>query len=109
MGNSTSDATITVLCKCQNEMKSTTPGDIYQRRIRCCHCDSSMPHAAVMFHCSQKNNYHKNAYDLCEECAKKKALKVSCQNCNKIRMNKLLINNKHKHSQCNQCNKYVQQ
>ena len=106
MGNSVSDKTLTVLCKCGAEMKSTTPSDIYQRRIPCCYCKKSIAHAGIMFHCNKSNKYHKNGYDLCEQCAKKKAIKVFCKNCNKIEMDKISLKNNN--LKCNQCNKNIQ-
>eukprot|EP01084_Bolivina_argentea_P199909 341947_1 len=62
-----------------------------------------MPHVAIMFHCSKSNQYHKNPYDLCEACSKKKSLKVLCKHCEKIKMDKIPISSKHKASICNQC------
>jgi len=98
MGNSVSDATITVLCKCGQEMKSSTPEKVYQKRYPCSVCHASIPHAGVLFH-------HCN-YDLCEQCAKKKAIKVFCKHCDKTEMEKSRLNNNN--LSCDQCKKRIQ-
>eukprot|EP01084_Bolivina_argentea_P012210 22891_1 len=108
MGNSISDSSITVLCNCQNELTSSTPGDIYHQRIRCCACNISIPHAGIMFHCPNSNKFnHKYRYDLCKSCSIQNALKVSCKHCDKSKMQKIHINNKRKNLQCNQCNEQI--
>lgn len=108
MGNSTSSATITVICsKSQREMISTTPSKQYQKRITCTKCSVSIAPQEVLFHCNHCNPKseprHKGRYDLCESCSKQRALKVLCTKCKNVRLEKIAITTKHNYLECSRC------
>mmetsp|Transcript_52326 Transcript_52326/g.86609 ORF Transcript_52326/g.86609 Transcript_52326/m.86609 type:complete len:280 (-) Transcript_52326:182-1021(-) len=61
-----------------------------------------------MWHCALTNFSHKQAYDLCEKCGAKNALRIGCKFCKKApAMIKKPVNAKHMHLACWQCTKPV--